>query len=167
MLLKSRLAPQIVGFLLAFAAIAGAWGFQIIGGYVPCKLCLEQREPFYFALPLLAALIVAQLLGWKTRWLPWGLLLVAAIFLIATGIAAYQAGAEWDFWEGPSDCGGGASITDTGAGLLAQMRATKIVSCIHPSLRILGLSFAGWDAVVTVIVAALLAIAARRSIQQG
>jgi disulfide bond formation protein DsbB len=41
-------------FLLAAATIIGAWGFELIGGYKPCALCLQQRWAYYFALPVLA-----------------------------------------------------------------------------------------------------------------
>ena len=29
---------------LAAATIIGAWGFELIGGYKPCPLCLQQRH---------------------------------------------------------------------------------------------------------------------------
>ena len=42
--------------LLAFAGmiavIATVLGFEHIGGYTPCKLCLGQREPYYMAIPV-------------------------------------------------------------------------------------------------------------------
>ena len=42
------------------ATVATALGFQHIGGYIPCKLCLEQRWPYYVGAPLMA---VAAYLG--------------------------------------------------------------------------------------------------------
>jgi disulfide bond formation protein DsbB len=40
---------------LAMAAVVGtALGFQHLGGYIPCKLCLEQRLPYYVGVPLMA-----------------------------------------------------------------------------------------------------------------
>ncbi|WP_280938805.1 disulfide bond formation protein B [Methylobrevis pamukkalensis] len=67
----------------------------------------------------------------------------------------YHAGAEWGFWAGPADCGGGAAPTLDAGDLLGQMRATRLVSCTEASVRLLGLSFAGWNAVVCLAVAAL------------
>ncbi|MBI4048602.1 MAG: disulfide bond formation protein B, partial [Devosia nanyangense] len=43
-----------IAFVLGFAAIAGAWGSQLLGGLVPCELCLEQRLAYYWGLPILA-----------------------------------------------------------------------------------------------------------------
>ena len=44
------------------AAIGLAWSFEVFGGYAPCPLCLEQRVPYYVAIPVtLAALLTARL----------------------------------------------------------------------------------------------------------
>ena len=55
---RSALARHLLtaGFLmLAMAATVGtALGFQHFGGYIPCKLCLEQRIPYYVGVPLMA-----------------------------------------------------------------------------------------------------------------
>ena len=45
-----------LGGLMLFAtagAIISALGFQYIGGYDPCPLCLMQRYAYYAAVPLL------------------------------------------------------------------------------------------------------------------
>ena len=47
-------APAIV-LSVGLATILGAWGFELIGNYVPCKLCLEQRLPYYVGLPVVLA----------------------------------------------------------------------------------------------------------------
>lgn len=142
---KTQSISAFLLFLGATALIAGAWGFQLIGGYVPCKLCLAQREPHYAIIPF------ALLIG-LAIWRKWPALLVrlvfialAAIILYGGGIGVYQAGAEWDFWLGPNDCGGGIDVTKDASNLLAQIAKTKIVSCNTASWRMLGLSFAGWN----------------------
>ena len=152
----SRSLPfAALAFLLALAAIAGAWAFQIFGGYAPCKLCLEQRVPYYAGLPvLLVALIL--LTGRRSRAAGRALLILAgAIFLVGAGLGAYHAGVEWHFWLGPADCGGGAATTADAGDLLAQMSRTHVVSCTDAALRVLGLSFAGWNVLVSLAVSAL------------
>ena len=53
---------------IAMAAVVGsALGFEHIGGYIPCKLCYEQRIPYYIGAPVMAAALVAALLGAPTR----------------------------------------------------------------------------------------------------
>jgi disulfide bond formation protein DsbB len=141
------------------ATIATAWGFQLIGGYVPCALCLEQRIPYYAGLPLavLAALLLWQDAAAFTRTLL--LVAVAAIFAYGAGLGVYQSGAEWGFWAGPTDCGGGSTAPVSAANMLNALRETRVVSCTEASWRMFGLSFAGWNAVASTGLA-LLALAA-------
>ncbi|NBN80491.1 disulfide bond formation protein B [Microvirga tunisiensis] len=140
------------------AAIAAAWGFQLIGGYSPCKLCLEQRIPYYIGLPL-ALVALAALLTRRHGAAALLLLLVAAVFAYGAGLGVYQAGAEWQFWAGPSDCGGGSGAPASAATMLHALQTTRVVSCTEASWRLLGLSFAGWNVVASGGVA-LLALAA-------
>src|SRR5690606_14944092 len=48
---------QTLGAALGAAGMAvtvgTALGFQHIGGFMPCKLCLEQRVPFYIGVPVM------------------------------------------------------------------------------------------------------------------
>ena len=90
-----RISRNLTGLLLVggLAAIATAWGFQLIGGYVPCKLCLEQRIPYYVGLPL--ALLALFLMQARRTGLALALLLVvAAVFAYGSGLGIYQSGAE-------------------------------------------------------------------------
>jgi disulfide bond formation protein DsbB len=150
----SRLPLALFSFVIGLAAILGAWAFQIFGGYAPCKLCLEQRIPYYLGLPVL--LVAILLIGARKSERLARLLLVLAgiIFLAGLGLAIYHAGAEWQFWPGPSDCGGGVATTGNAGDLLTQIGKTRVVSCTEAALRVLGLSFAGWNALVSLVVAA-------------
>ena len=47
----------LVFLLVALATIIGAWGFEKLGGYVPCELCLKHRWAYYVAVPLAALLL--------------------------------------------------------------------------------------------------------------
>ncbi|GGF00647.1 disulfide bond formation protein B [Stappia taiwanensis] len=149
-------SPRSLSLLLLILLIAGgtaaisfAWGYQLIGGYAPCKLCLEQRVPYYAGLPL--ALVALWLLwrGAARGLLVLVLLLVAALFAYGAGLGVYQAGAEWGFWPGPADCGGGSAPPANAADLLNALRSTRVVSCTEASWRMFGLSFAGWNAVAS------------------
>ncbi|KZM51044.1 disulfide bond formation protein B [Labrenzia sp. OB1] len=156
-----RLARNLTVLALigGLAVISTAWGFQLIGGYVPCKLCLEQRFPFYAGLPLMA--VALMLMGRERRGLAMLLLLVAtAVFAYGAGLGVYQAGAEWQFWAGPSDCGGGSAAPAKAADMLQALQSTRVVSCTEASWRMFGLSFAGWNAVASAGIALLALISA-------
>jgi disulfide bond formation protein DsbB len=160
-----RLIPAFV-FLLALATILGAWAFQLIGGYVPCKLCLEERIPYYVGVPIaLVALLSAAYGG--PAWLTRGALALAAVaFLIGAGLGTYHAGAEWTWWPGPGDCGASAAGATGTGDLMDSLQHIRVVSCTEASFRFppanWGLSFAGWNAVVSAVLAVAAALGARQ-----
>jgi len=158
-MLRRQLVPALIVFALGLATILGAWGFQLIGGYVPCKLCLEERVPYYVGVPLALLTIIAALTR-APAWLVRGLLaLTALVFLYDLYLGGYHAGAEWGFWPGPADCGqsaaGQATTTDE---LMKQLQNIHVVSCTTASWRFpsgWGLSFAGWNAAVALVLTAV------------
>jgi disulfide bond formation protein DsbB len=150
-------------FLAALATIAGAWGFELIGHYLPCHLCLAERIPYYIGVPVALLTVIAAMTGREqlTRLL---LLVVAGIFIWSAYKGVYHAGVEWDWWAGPSDCAAGAgALSNRQVGnLLDQLNGgNTIVSCTDAAWRFpnaeWGLSFAGWNAVISmgIVVAAL------------
>jgi len=158
-----RIATAVL--VLAVAVIVGALAFEHVGGYAPCPLCLQQRYAYYIAIP--ALLLALWLVGRGHRGLA-GLVFaaVAAVFLANAGFAAYHAGAEWKFWPGPDTCAAaGDGLATGGGGLLKDLATTHVVRCDEPALRIVGLSLAGWNVIVCLMLAAgaaAAAIAARR-----
>ena len=143
---------------LAMAATVGtALGFQHIGGYIPCKLCYEQRMPYYVGAPLMLlafASATQRLPAMVTR-----LLLLAGGLLMAYGLylGVYHSGVEWGWWPGPTDCGVVDMSTVTGGsnGVLDAIDTVVPPSCDKAALRILGLSMAGWNAVASLVLAAI------------
>ncbi|ASY64083.1 Periplasmic thiol:disulfide oxidoreductase DsbB, required for DsbA reoxidation [Sinorhizobium sojae CCBAU 05684] len=138
------------------ATVGGALGFEHIGGYIPCALCLLQRDPYYYGIPLgiLAILTsVLKLPAWTTRTL---LVLVGISMLVGAGIGVYHAGAEWHFWEGPSTCATTAQGISSDVGdLLGDLDAKHAPSCTEAALRVFGLSFAGWNVIASLVLAAI------------
>lgn len=145
----------------AIASISAAWGFQLIGGFIPCALCYAQRVPYYLGIPVLVVALAVSRRGDIPRLGSLLLLVAAAFFAYGAYLGAFQAGAEWGFWDGPRDCAtsGAAAVTKAGD-LLAAMAQTRIVSCTEVQLRIFGLSFAGWNVVVSAGLVGLCAFAA-------
>ena len=145
-----------LAFVLGLAAILGALGSQFIGGLTPCELCLEQRLPYYIGVPAVALAAVSATLRWPpavTRGLLFagGLLMAWSLFL-----AVRHSGVEWGWWAGPTDCGAVAAPADTGGkGVLDAIDAFVPPSCDKAALRVLGLSFAGWNAVASLVLAAV------------
>ena len=152
----ARLAPMLLALaVLAGAAsvIAGAFAFQF-AGYLPCELCLKERQPFYLGIALAAATLVPAWRG--PRWLAAaGFAALTLVFVGSTAFGAYHAGVEWGFWPGPSDCSGTLSRATSNADFLHQLQGFRAVRCDAVAIRILGLSLAGWNAAVSACLAGL------------
>ena len=137
-----------LALFLSTATILAALGFQYIGGYVPCMLCFIERYAYYAAIPMLFAALVLTAGGY--RGVAAALfLLVGLAFLANTVLGIYHAGAEWKFWPGPAACGGGQSLTTSAGNLLGELQNIHVVKCDEASLRFLGISFAGWNAIAS------------------
>lgn len=145
---------QAFAIAVAMAIVVGAaLGFQHIGGYIPCALCLEQRTPYYIGVPVMIAAAICAAL--KAPAMLTRLLFLAGggVMLYGAGLGAYHSGIEWGWWEGPADCAG-APVTTTDAGsLLSDINRMQPPACDEAALRVLGLSFAGWNVLASVVLA--------------
>ena len=149
--------PRILATVLTVgmaAVVGGALAFEHIGGFIPCALCLQQRTPYYIGIPIGVLAIVASAFrapAIVTR----GLFLVAGgLMLYGAGLGVYHSGVEWGWWEGPAACGGGGFSTDAGS-LLDDLNATRPPSCADAAGRFFGLSFAGWNVIASLGLAAV------------
>ena len=146
-----RESALLLGVMLAIMALGGAWFSELALGMVPCKLCLWQRWPYYIGIPLLFAALSVREQEFLARWLAG---LAAVAFVISIGLGIYHAGVEWKFWLGPSDCGGKISAGPASVGdFLKGLSTARVVLCNEAAARVLGLSFAGWNALVSVLIA--------------
>ena len=141
-------------FSLAFVTILTAHAFEQFGGYPPCPLCLQERYAYYFAVPAtLVAFFAAR--GNALGVARIVLVLIAVGFLINAGVGVYHAGIEWKWWEGPATCAGGTEIAWGAGGLAEQLENAQVIRCDEAPWHLLGLSFAGWNAVVSAVLATI------------
>lgn len=133
---------RIFALLLPAALLAGALGFQYLGGLHPCELCLQQRLPHY------AAIVAATLAIVFRRHQRASLLLttLAGVLIVISGFQAiYHLGVELHWWKRPEPCG--LTFNPDGGDLLAKIAAAPLVSCDKPQWTLFGISLAGWNAV--------------------
>ena len=151
----ARMAAAIV-FAVATATILGALAFEHLGGYAACPLCLQQRYAYYFAVPASALALLLLARGNALSLARILLILIALAFLANAVAGIYHAGVEWKWWEGPGECAGGFDLEWSEGGIAD----TPLVRCDEASWRFLGLSFAGWNAVISAGLAVLAAYGA-------
>jgi len=77
---------------------------------------------------------------------------VAVAFLVNAGLGTYHAGVEWKFWAGPDTCAATPKALSTEAGnLLQQLKTIRVVRCDEAPWTFMGLSFAGWNVVASLL----------------
>ena len=167
----TRSSPAtLAAFLVAAgsgAIVAAAVFFQYVLLIAPCPLCLEQRK-FHYAAIVLALVTGGAALRRAPRPLLVGALAVIGLILLAgAGVAIYHSGVEWKLWAGPQDCSGPIANFGNAGSLLEQMEKTSVVRCDEASWRFLGLSLAGYNAIVSLVLSGVAAWGALKQRARG
>jgi disulfide bond formation protein DsbB len=139
------------------AAILGAWFFQYGLGLKPCPLCLEQRYPYYFAIPLAVMVLLGDHAGARRKVLVAALAAIALGMLWNAGLGVYHAGVEWKLWAGPQECSGALEGLGSAGGLIDKLQSISVVRCDDTAWRFLGLSLAGYNVLISLALAAIAA----------
>jgi disulfide bond formation protein DsbB len=156
-MIRSRpLAAAAIAIAVAgAAAILGAWYFQYVIGLKPCPLCFEQRYAYYFAVPLAVLVMMGDHVGASRK------VLIAALIAIAAGMAwnawlgVYHSGIEWKWWPGPQECAVLGEAIGPAGNLAQQLQSFNVVRCDEAAWRFLGLSLAGYNALISLLLAAI------------
>jgi disulfide bond formation protein DsbB len=166
-LIERRAAPEannaarLIALLLPSALLMGALGSQYLGGLHPCEMCYWQRWPHGAAIVLAGLAFTASAASERSRLLT---LLAALAIAISGAIGVYHAGVELGIFEGVTTCTAMATEGTT-EDLLRQITQAPIIRCDQVQFSFLGISMAGWNAILSLggaaLVMALLARARR------
>jgi len=121
--------------------LLGAFAFQYLGGLAPCKMCIWQRWPHGLA-------IVIGLIAWRAGIFAW---LGGLVVAVGAGIGFYHAGVETGLFSGPDSCTSGPIGNQSAEELLASILNTPLVRCDEIAWSLFGISMAGWNAVLSVV----------------
>ena len=131
---------RLIALLLPLALLGGALGSQYLGGLHPCEMCYWQRWPHGAAILLAALAFTGSAESSRSR----AFTLLAALAIAVSGaIGVYHAGVELRIFEGLTAC------TATGAVTLQDILATPLVRCDQVQWSFLGISMAGWNAILS------------------
>jgi disulfide bond formation protein DsbB len=145
---------RLIAILLPVGLLGGALGSQYLGGLFPCEMCMWQRWPHLAAIG--AALAAIALRGNPS---------MSAVFTVLAGLAiatsgaigVFHAGVEYHWWEGLTRCTASALS-------LEDILAAPLIRCDVAAWTFLGISLAGFNAIFSLIGAALvIGLAARGS----
>ena len=144
-------AGRAIPLLVAAASaglLLGAYLSQHVGGLAPCPLCLIQRYPHFAVFGL--GLVAAFAAGGRARA---GLLTLCGLaLLVSCGYGVYHVGVEQGWFA--SSCAApmtGGTIED----IRAQVMAAPLTRCDEVPWSLIGVSLAGWNAIASVVMAAV------------
>jgi disulfide bond formation protein DsbB len=160
------LTASLAIMAIAAATLAGAWFFQLVLEILPCPLCLEQRYAYYFAVPFAALVALVAAKGAPRPLLLAGLAFLVLAVLANAWLGAYHAGVEWGLWKGPTDCTGQIGNFGSAGNLLERLDTVKVVRCDEVQWRFLGLSLAGYNVLISLLMAAIAAWGIARTIKR-
>lgn len=143
---------RLISLLLPLALLGGAFGSQYFGGLYPCEMCWWQRYPHMAAIVLAALAFTAPAESGRSR----NLTLLAALAIAISGmIGVYHAGVEAKIFQGFTTCSALPRARNN-AELLNQIMHAPLIRCDQVQFRFLGISLAGWNAILSLGGAALI-----------
>ena len=145
---------RLIALLLPTALLAGALGSQYLGGLHPCEMCYWQRWPHGAAIILAGLAFTAPAASQRSRTLTF---LAAVAIAISGAIGFYHAGVELGIFEGITTCTAMATGGST-EDLLRQITQAPIIRCDQVQFSFLGISMAGWNAILSLGGAALIVL---------
>lgn len=144
---------KLIALLVPAALLAGAYGSQYIGGLAPCEMCYWQRYAHFFGLAFAIVAMAAGRMPDRGRSFVW----LAALGILASGaIGFYHAGVEAKIFEGFTQCTSMIGAGQSGDELLRSILAAPVVRCDQIQWSFLGVSMAGWNAILSLSAALLI-----------
>jgi disulfide bond formation protein DsbB len=145
---------RLIALVLPLALLGGALGSQYLGGLHPCEMCYWQRWPHAAAILLAASAFSAPAASSRARTFT---LLAAFAIAVSGATGVYPAGVEAKIFEGFTQC---TALSKSGstAELLQQITHAALVRCDEVQFRFLGISMAGWNAILSLGGAALISV---------
>ena len=136
---------RLIALLLPVALLGGALGSQYFGGLHPCEMCYWQRWPHAAAIVLAVLAFTDSAESGRARVLT---LLAALAIAVSGAIGVYHAGVEAKIFQGFTECTALAR-TGSAAEMLKQITHAPLVRCDEVQFRFVGISMAGWNAILS------------------
>jgi disulfide bond formation protein DsbB len=142
---------RLLALLVPAGLLGGALASQYLGGLHPCEMCYWQRWPHALAVLLAGA---AFAMPARARQLT---ALAALAIAISGAIGVYHAGVEQGWWLGLTRCTSGGALS------LDDLMKVPLVRCDQVQWSLLGISMAGWNAILSLGSAAVILTLLARS----
>ena len=143
----------ILNGILAFSifSLVIAYYIQYVLGHKPCNLCLIERIPYISAVILVSFMFVIK----KFEKVIAGIVMLSFIF--GAVISFYHVGIEQGFFSESLVCDlGSANESLSKEDLLKQLENKTVVSCKDVTFRLLGLSLATINTIISILLSGIM-----------
>ena len=141
---KNNIILIIIFFIILFSIIS-ALIIEYVLGHKPCGLCLYERIPYF-----LSAVLIIKILFFK-KYEKIILLILFLVFIFSSLLAFYHFGIEEGFFSESIVCNVKNQLNILSKEQLLKELNQNLVSCKVVTFRILGLSLAGINTILSVI----------------
>ena len=141
---KKNIILIIIFFIILFSIIS-ALIIEYVLGHKPCGLCLYERIPYF-----LSAILIIKILFFK-KYEKITLLILFLVFIFSSLLAFYHFGIEQGFFSESFVCNVDNQIQILSKEQLLKELNKNIVSCKDVTFRILGLSLAAVNTILSVV----------------
>ena len=146
---SSASLARLLALLVPACLLGGALASQYVGGLHPCEMCYWQRWPHGAAILLAGAALLLPAASRRARFLT---MLAAIAIAISGAIGVFHAGVELKWWEGLTRCTTGGALS------LDDLMKVPLVRCDQVQWSLLGISMAGWNAILSLGSAAVIGV---------
>ena len=135
--------------ILSFLSLSFAYFVEFVLGHEPCNLCKIERIPY------IGAIILGSLIIFINKLEKTILILILLLFIFGTLTSIYHVGIEQGFFEESLLCDLGTNNEIQNTEELLKTLENTTVSCKEVTFRILGLSLATFNAVLSFFISVI------------
>ena len=149
--MSNKLNKKFLSSILIFISlvIIYAYAIEYKLGHTPCKLCLYERIPYF-----LSALLIAKILFFE-KYEKMTLLIISLVFTLSAALAFYHFGIEQGFFTESFACKTEDFSNTISKEELLEKLKDNTVSCKEVNFKILGLSLAAINTIISVILSVI------------
>ena len=136
--------------IFSILSLSIAYFIQYVFGHKPCNLCLIERIPY------IASVILISLIFIINKFEKIIAIIILLLFIFGAIISFYHFGIEQGFFSESLVCDLGDNKKLSKEQLLKQLESSSIVSCKDVTFRVLGLSLATINTIISIILSVIM-----------
>ena len=136
--------------IFSIISLAIAYFVQYVLGHKPCNLCLIERIPYIASVILISVIFIINKFEKIIS------IIILLFFIFASIVSFYHFGIEQGFFNESLVCDLENNKRLSKEQLLKQLESSSIVSCKDVTFRVLGLSLATINTIISIILSAIM-----------